>query len=84
MYRTRRLVGAPPPGWDLPPGWGQPLDDPQPYPAARPSGRWVYPTLAVTGFLVVTGSRCATTTPAPACPPAGCSPSPWPPRWSSC
>ena len=55
MYRIRRTAGAPPPGWDLPAGWGQPLDDPQPYPAARPSGRWVYPTLAVTGFLVVTG-----------------------------
>jgi hypothetical protein len=65
MYRARRTVGAPPPGWDLPPGWGQPLDDPQPYPAAGQVGRWFYPTLAVSGFLLVTGFVVAHDDPAP-------------------
>jgi hypothetical protein len=65
MYRARRTLGAPPPGWDLPPGWGQPLDDPQPLQAAGPVGRWVWPTLAVGGFLVVTGFVLAHDDPAP-------------------
>ena len=55
MYRTRQIGGAPPPGWSLPPGWGQPLDDPPPCAAAGSVGRWLWPTLAVSGFLVVTG-----------------------------
>ena len=55
MYRTRQIGGAPPPGWNLPPGWGQPLDDPPLLRAAGSVGRWLWPTLSVTGFLVVTG-----------------------------
>jgi hypothetical protein len=62
MYRTR--VGAPPPGWDLPPGWGQPLDDPLPFRAGL-VGRWFYPTLAISGFLLVTGFVVAHDDPAP-------------------
>jgi hypothetical protein len=65
MYRTRHTMGAPPPGWDLPPGWGQPLDDSQPFRAAGPVGRWFYPTLAVGGFLLVTGFTLAHDNPAP-------------------
>jgi hypothetical protein len=51
-------------GWSQPPGWGPPhqtgwtpLIDPGPLPlyTARSVGRWLWPTLAVTGFLVVTG-----------------------------
>ena len=51
-------------GWGQPPGWGQPtlpgwapLVDAGPgsLHAARSVGRWLWPTLAVTGFLVVTG-----------------------------
>ena len=54
MYRTRQIGGAPPPGWSLPPDWGQPLDDPPLLRAAGSVGRWLWPTLAVSGFLVVT------------------------------
>ena len=51
-------------GWSQPPGWGPPhqtgwapLVDhgPLPLQTARSVGRWLWPTLAVTGFLVVTG-----------------------------
>jgi hypothetical protein len=47
--------GQPPAGWDAP-GWG-PLVDPGPRPlhVARSVGRWLWPTLAVGGFLAVTG-----------------------------
>ena len=55
MYRPRQIGGAPPPGWNLPPGWGQALDDPPLLRAAGSVGRWLWPTLSVTGFLVVTG-----------------------------
>ncbi|MDP9210177.1 MAG: hypothetical protein M3O65_17140, partial [Actinomycetota bacterium] len=55
MYRTRQIGGAPPPGWNLPPAWGQPFDDPPLLRAAGSVGRWVWPTLSVSGFLVVTG-----------------------------
>jgi hypothetical protein len=48
--------GQPPPGWGQPhlPGWA-PLVDPGPRPlrAARSVGRWLWPTLAVSGFLAV-------------------------------
>jgi hypothetical protein len=49
-------------GWGQPTGWGQPhlsgwapLVDPGPLPlqAARSIGRWLWPTLAVSGFLAV-------------------------------
>jgi hypothetical protein len=51
-------------GWSQPPGWSPPhqtgwtpLVDhgPLPLQTARSVGRWLWPTLAVTGFLVVTG-----------------------------
>jgi hypothetical protein len=45
----------PPPSWDAP-GWA-PLVDPGPrsLQAARSVGRWLWPTVAVSGFLAVTG-----------------------------
>ena len=51
-------------GWSQPPGWGPPhqtgwapLVDhgPLPLQTARSVGRWLWPTLAVTGFLTLTG-----------------------------
>jgi hypothetical protein len=51
-------------GWGQPAGWGPPhqtgwapLVDPGPAPlqAARSVGRWLWPTLALAGFLLVTG-----------------------------
>jgi hypothetical protein len=48
--------GQSPTGWPQPhlPGWA-PLIDPGPFPlqAARSLGRWLWPTLAVSGFLAV-------------------------------
>jgi hypothetical protein len=64
-YRTRRLSGAPPPGWTLPPTWGQPLHDPLPLHAAGMAGRWLYPTLAAGGFLLVAGFTVAHDDPTP-------------------
>ena len=56
--RARLGWGQPPTGRPQPtlPGWA-PLMDPGPFPlhAARSLSRWLWPTLAVTGFLVVTG-----------------------------
>jgi hypothetical protein len=50
--------GQPPTAWGPPQqtGW-TPLVDPGPYPlqAVRSVGRWLWPTLAVSGFLAVTG-----------------------------
>jgi hypothetical protein len=65
MYRTRQIGGAPPPGWSLPPGWGQPLDDPPLLRAAGSVGRWLWPTLSIGGFLVVTGFVLGHDDPAP-------------------
>jgi hypothetical protein len=51
-------------GWSQPPGWGPahqtgwaPLVDhgPLPLQTARSVGRWLWPTLAVSGFVLVTG-----------------------------
>jgi hypothetical protein len=44
-------------GWGQPPaGWATLVDDgPTPLHAARSVGRWLWPTLAVTGFLTVAG-----------------------------
>jgi hypothetical protein len=55
----------PPPGWDAP-GWG-PLVDPGPrsLQAARSVGRWLWPTVAVGGFLAVTGFVLSHDDPAP-------------------
>jgi hypothetical protein len=64
MYRTRRIGGAPSPGSSLPPTWGQPLDDSLPL-RAGPVGRWVWPTVAVGGFLLVTGFALAHDDPQP-------------------
>ena len=61
-------------GWSQPPGWGPAhqtgwtsLVDPGPLPlqTARSVGRWLWPTLAVTGFLVVTGFALAHDDPTP-------------------
>jgi hypothetical protein len=53
---TRIRWGQAPTGWDPPhfPGWA-PLMDPGPLPlqTARSVGRWLWPTLAVGGFLAV-------------------------------
>ena len=55
-YRTRHLGAASPPGWGHTPGWSPLIDDgPAPLQAARSVGRWLWPTLAVAGFLLVTG-----------------------------
>jgi hypothetical protein len=62
--------GQPPTGWAQPqrhlPGWG-PLMDPGPFPleAARSVGRWLWPTLAVSGFLAVVAYSFAHDDPAP-------------------
>jgi hypothetical protein len=55
----------PPPGWDAP-GWA-PLVDPAPryLHSARSVGRWTWPTLAVGGFLAVTGFVARHDDPAP-------------------
>jgi hypothetical protein len=55
-YRTRHPSAAPPPGWGQAPGWSPLVDDgPAPPQAARSIGRWLWPTLAVGGFLAVAG-----------------------------
>jgi hypothetical protein len=55
-YRTHRLGAASPPGWGHIPGWSPLVDDgPAPLQAARSVGRWLWPTLAVGGFVVVAG-----------------------------
>ena len=74
----------PPASWDAP-GWAPLVDHgPLPLQTARTVGRWLWPTLSVSGFLAVTGFVFATTTPPPACRCGACAPSPWPPPWSSC
>jgi len=54
-YRTRtRHLSGPELGWGQTPGWGPLVDDgPAPLQAARSAGRWLWPTLAVAGFLTV-------------------------------
>jgi hypothetical protein len=60
--------GQPPPGWGPPQqtGW-TPLVDagPRPVQVARSVGRWLWPTLAVGGFLAVTGFVLGHDDPAP-------------------
>ena len=60
--------GQPPTGWGPPQqtGWA-PLVDPGPHPlqVARSVGRWLWPTLAVSGFLAVTGFVLGHDDPAP-------------------
>ena len=66
--RARLGWGQPPTGLPQPPlpGWA-PLMDPGPFPlqAARSVGRWLWPTLAVSGFLAVVASTFANDPPAP-------------------
>jgi hypothetical protein len=51
----RSRWGQAPTSWDAP-GWGPLVDHgPLPFQTARSVGRWLWPILAVTGFLVVTG-----------------------------
>jgi len=53
-----RIGWGQPPGWGPPhlPGWAPLVDHgPAPLHAARSVGRWLWPTVAVTGFLAVTG-----------------------------
>jgi hypothetical protein len=51
----RRRWGQAPASWDTP-GWAPLVDHgPLPLQSARSVGRWLWPTLAATGFLVVTG-----------------------------
>ena len=60
--------GQPPAGWGQPtlPGWAPLVDaDPGSLYAARSVGRWLWPTLAVAGFLVVTGFVLGHDDPAP-------------------
>jgi hypothetical protein len=64
-YRTRRTHGSPAPGWGQLPAWGLPVDDPLPLRAAGSVGRWLWPTLAVTGFLLVAGFVIGHDDPAP-------------------
>jgi hypothetical protein len=58
----------PPPGWGQPhlPGWA-PLVDPGPVPlhTSRSVRRWLWPTVAVTGFLALTGFMLGHDDPAP-------------------
>ena len=66
--RARLGWGQPPTAWPQPtlPGWA-PLMDPGPIPlqAARSVGRWLWPTLAVSGFLLVTAFALAQDDPTP-------------------
>ena len=66
--RARLGWGQAPTGWPQPhlPGWA-PLMDPGPFPlqAARSLGRWLWPTLAVSGFVAVIGLVLRHDAPAP-------------------
>jgi hypothetical protein len=60
--------GQPPTGWNPPqmPGWAPLVDaGPGSLHAGRSVGRWLWPTVAVTGFLAVTGFVLAHDDPAP-------------------
>jgi hypothetical protein len=60
--------GQPPPGWSQPhvAGWA-PLVDPGPRPlqAARSAGHWLWPTMAISGFLAVVAHTVAHDDPTP-------------------
>jgi len=54
LVNTRSRWGQPPTAWDTP-GWAPLVDHgPLPLHTARSVGRWLWPTLAVAGFLLVT------------------------------
>jgi hypothetical protein len=61
--RTRIRWGQAPTGWDTP-GWA-PLVDPSPLYTVRSVGRWLWFTVAVGGFLLVTGFTFAHDDPTP-------------------
>jgi hypothetical protein len=65
LVNTRIRWSQPPTGWETP-GWA-PLVDPSPYSlqTAHSLSRWLSPTLAVGGFLTVTGFVIAHDDPAP-------------------
>jgi hypothetical protein len=56
LVNNRIRWGQAPTGWDQPlPGWAPLIDQgPHPLQTARSVGRWIWPTLAVAGFLLVT------------------------------
>jgi hypothetical protein len=68
LVNSRIGWGQPPTGWGPPQqtGW-TPLVDPGPRPVqvARSIGRWLWPTLAVSGFVAVTGFVLSHDNPAP-------------------
>jgi 4-amino-4-deoxy-L-arabinose transferase-like glycosyltransferase len=62
---TRNRWGQAPAGWEAP-GWAPLVDpDPRPLQTARSVGRWLWPTAAVSGFLVVTAFVLAHDNPSP-------------------
>jgi hypothetical protein len=62
---ARSRWGQPAAGWDMP-GWAPLVDaGPLPLPTVRSVGRWLWFTLAVSGFLVVTGFALAHDDPHP-------------------
>jgi len=62
---TRNRWGQPPTAWDTP-GWAPLVDHgPRPLQTAHSAGRWLWFTLAVTGFLVVTAFALAHDDPTP-------------------
>jgi hypothetical protein len=68
LVNSRIGWGQPPTGWGLPQqtGW-TPLVDPGPRPVqvARSAGRWLCPTLAISGFMAVTSFVLRNDDPAP-------------------
>jgi hypothetical protein len=65
---SRSGWGQPPPGWGPPqlPGWAPLVDaSPGPLHPARSVGRWLWSTVAVTGFLAMTGFVLGHDDPAP-------------------
>jgi hypothetical protein len=55
LVNNRIRWGQPPAGWEAP-GWAPLVDSgPHPFQTARSVGRWLWPTVAVGGFLTVTG-----------------------------
>jgi hypothetical protein len=65
LVNNRSRWSQPAAGWDTP-GWGPLVDHgPLPLQTARSVGRWLWPTLSVTGFLVVIGFVVGHDDPAP-------------------
>jgi hypothetical protein len=65
LVNNRIRWGQPAAGWDAP-GWAPVVDHgPLPLQTARSFGRWLWPTLSVAGFLIVTGFALAHDDPTP-------------------